>query len=283
MFALSVAVAATNSCQREVPQPVETPAVKPPFDSIPKMVAVQPMIAEASGIADSKVNAGYLWVEEDSGNPTQLYLLKHDGTVQKKIFVSGVANRDWEDVVLSAGNLYIGEIGDNNAAYTDYAFYKFPEPSLSADTAKNVETIRFRYPDGAHDAEGFLVEPSTGGIYIITKRDAASKIYKLSPPFAAGINIAEAVGQLPYNGVVSAALSPDGKEVIIKTYTALYHYPISTGEKIEAALQKTYTQLPYQLEPQGEAVCFAADNSGYYTLSEKGFGALVQLYFYKRN
>ena len=277
VFLLSII---STSCQRETAPP---PTVdKPLFDSIPVVVPVQPIINEASGIADSKANTGYLWVEEDSGNPTQLFLLKYNGTWQKKVFISGVTNRDWEDMTISGNNIYIGEIGDNNAAYTDYAFYTFPEPAMTVDTVRNVETIRFRYPDGAHDAEAFVVEPSTGAIYIITKRDAPSRIYKLTPPFSA-FNVAEAVGQLPYNGVTSAALSPDAKELVVKTYTALYYYKVNAGEKIEAALQKTYSSLPYIIEPQGEAVCFRNDNSGYFTLSELGLSAKQQLYFYKRN
>lgn len=271
------------ACQRELQQPAETPIAKPLFDSLPTAFTVAPLIAEASGIADSKTIPGHLWVQEDGGNPTQLYLLKHNGTVQKTVYISGVTNRDWEDMALAGGDIYLGEIGDNNAVYPDYAIYKFPEPALSVDTIRNVETIRFRYADGPRDAEAFFVEPSSKVIYLITKRDSVSRIYKLSPPFSAGVNQAVFAGQLPYNGVVGAALSPDGREVILKTYTALYYYPVAGGESIEAALQKKATALPYTLEPQGEAVCFSASNNGYFTLSEKGFAAAVQLYFYKRN
>lgn len=282
---IAFSVTALACCQREINS--ETPVITIPgktgFDSISTVVAVQPIIEEASGIADSKTNPGYLWVQEDSGNPTQLYLLKHNGTTQKKIYLSGISNRDWEDMALCGGDIYVGEIGDNNASYPDYAFYKFPEPTIAADTVRNVETVRFKYPDGSHDAEAFFVEPSTKNIYVITKRDSASLIYKLTAPLStSSINTAELVGRLPYNGVVSAALSADEKEIIVKTYLALYYYTVAAGEKKEAALQKNYTKLPYTLEPQGEAVCFSAAGDGYFTLSEKGFAITQQLYFYKR-
>lgn len=268
-------------CQKEPNQSVVT---KPLFDSIPAVVPVQPIINEASGIADSKAAAGFLWVEEDSGNPTQLYLLGHDGKVKKAVFLKGITNRDWEDMTLCGNDIYVGEIGDNNAAYPDYAFYKFPEPSMNVDTVQSIETIRFRYPDGSHDAEAFFVEPSTKNIYIITKRDNPSRIYKLTAPLStSSMNAAEFVGLLPYNGVVSAALSADEKEIIVKTYPGLYYYSVAAGEKKEAALQKSYINLPYTFEPQGEAVCFSAANNGYFTLSELGFGSTQKLYFYKRN
>lgn len=276
-------MATLATCQREVTTG-NTNDNKPLFDSVPTVKTVAPLIPEASGIADSKKNAGYLWVQEDSGNPPQLTLLKHDGSVQKTIYIKGAINRDWEDMVLAGNDIYIGDIGDNNSVYADYTFYKFAEPAAAVDTVRNFETIRFRYPDGAHDAEAFLVEPSTGNIYVITKRDNPSRIYKLTAPFTAStLYTAEAVGQLNYPGVVSASLSADEKEIIIKTYFALGYYKKTAAEKIETALQKPVTSIPYEAEPQGEAVCFSALNNGYFTLSEKGFGSTVQLYFYKRN
>ena len=276
MFFVSV-----PSCQRK---PASSAKNKPLFNNIPTVVNVIPLIAEASGIADSRKIAGSLWVQEDSGNPPLLTLLSYSGTVQKTVYIKGAVNRDWEDMARAGSNIYIGDIGDNNAIYNDYTFYKFPEPDLSIDTVSGFETIRFRYPDGAHDAEAFLVEPLTGDIYIITKRDVPSRIYRLSAPFTSSvIYMATAAGQLGYSGVVSAALSPDAKEIVVKTYLSLSYYKLEGAEKIETALQKNPVALPYLAEPQGEAITFRNDNSGYFTLSEKGFGADAKLYFYKRN
>lgn len=251
------------------------------FDSIPVAKPVTPMINEVSGIADSKINPGLLWAHEDSGNPAQLYLIKHDGSVVKKIFIKNAVNRDWEDMALLDGNIYIGEIGDNNQVQTEYSFYKLPEPSSTTDTVFNLERIGFQYPDGPHDAEGFLADPISKNFYIISKRDNPSKIYKLSYPFASN-NTLTVVRSLPYTGVVSATISSDGKEILIKTYGTIYYYSRSQNETVEQALQKEPKTLVYQPEPQGEAVCFANNRSGYFTLSEKGFASLVNLNFYKR-
>ncbi|HUC80983.1 MAG TPA: hypothetical protein VMR70_08710 [Flavisolibacter sp.] len=269
-------------CQREA---ASTPGTaKTLFDSVPSFATVTPIINETSGIADSRKNPGFLWAQEDGGNPAQLYLLKHNGTVQKKIVLDNLTNRDWEDMVLLENEIYIGEIGDNNGVYPEYLIYKFPEPASTTDTVRNIETIRFRYTDGPRDAEAFLVDPLDKSIYIITKRDNPSRIYKLTPPFTnATVHTAVQVGQLSMSGIVSAALSPDRKEIILKTYPGLGHFKIGQGESIEAALSKAPTILPYTIEPQGEAVCFSAANNGYFTLSEKAFAPEVRLYFYKRN
>lgn len=252
------------------------------FDSIPSAVAVNPIINETSGIADSKTHPGFLWAHEDSGTPAQLYLVKHDGTVVKKVFIKNAVNRDWEDMVLANNEIYIGDIGDNNAIYPSYTIYKFAEPSANTDTVHTVEAISFQYADGPHDAEAFLVDPVSKHIYIITKRTNPSKIYKISFPYSGAMNTAVPVGALAYGGVVSAAMSNNGKEIIVKTYQSLFYYTRANDETIEQALQKTYKSLSYQIEPQGEAVAFATNGSGFFTLSEKGFASSVNLYFYRR-
>jgi hypothetical protein len=266
-----------GQCQRNH----ELPRTVPVFDSIPSTKTLNPLVNEISGIADSKANPGYLWGQEDSGNPPQLYLINHDGLVSKKIYLAGIANRDWEDITLFNDDIYIAETGDNAQAYASYRFYKLHEPSGVTDTVSNIETINFTYPDGSHDAEAFLIDASTRNIYIITKRDSPSKIYRLGYPYSATNNAVILVGTLPYTGVVSAASL--GNEIIIKTYTSLYYYKRAQNESTEQCLQKPYTVLPYAMEPQGEAVSFATNGSGFYTISEKGFASMVNLYFYKRN
>jgi hypothetical protein len=264
------------SCEKN-----NSPANGPVFDSIPVSKPLVPLLNEISGIADSKVNPGYLWGHEDSGTPNQLQLIGHDGVVKKVIYLNGVTNRDWEDMAVADGQVYIAETGDNAQVYPGYSFYRFPEPSQNTDTVKNIETISFTYPDGPHDAEAFLVDPVTMDIFIITKADNPSRIYKITFPYGP-TNSATLVGTIGYNGVVSAALSPDGGEIIVKTYTGLYYYKRTSSQSIAQALQNKYSVLKYVVEPQGEAISFARDNSGFYTLSEKGFANFVNLNFYQR-
>ena len=248
------------------------------FDSIPVVQQIRPTLNEVSGIADSKTNAGYIWVEEDSGNPNEIFLISHDGDIVKNVYLKGIVNRDWEDMTLADGSIYLAETGDNAQAYANYKFYKFLEPSINTDTVNNIETINFTYPDGSHDAEAFLVDESKN-IYIITKRDSVSKIFKLSYPYASA-NSTKLVGALPYTGVVSATMN--AKEIIVKTYTGLYYYVRQANQTIEQVLKNKCASLPYVIEPQGEAVCFANDGSGFYTISEKGFSTSVNIYFYTR-
>ncbi|MGB4771063.1 MAG: hypothetical protein WBP58_06385 [Chitinophagaceae bacterium] len=245
------------------------------------------VLEEASGIADSRLNAGMLWVQEDSGNPPELSLLSHEGQLVKTIPVKGALNTDWEDLALAAGPdpalryLYIADIGDNDQKRDRINILRAPETAASASEIM-VETFPVKYEDGAHDAEAIIVEPGSLDIYIITKRDARSGVYVVKYPYSTTtVNIATKAWELPYNGVVSAAIQNDGAAVAVKDYLSIRLYTRLPGEKISAVLAKPFTSLPYQIEQQGEAICFTNDGKYYFTLSEKQSSA-VSLMRYMR-
>lgn len=261
------------------------PPGQPIFDSVPTAHPLVPLVGEISGIADSRVNPGFLWGEQDSDKPPLLFLINHDGKVKKHLYIKGVTNEDWEDMTLSGDQLFLGDIGDNALKRESYDFYYFQEPDADVDTVYQAKRLRFKYPDGPHNAEAFLVDAAAEAIFIITKNDQPSQIYKVSLPSEDNdeVLMAQPAGALRYSGVVSACQSADGKEIIVKTYLGLQYYQRQPNQPLPAALAGKYTQLPYTLEPQGEAVCFARDDSGFYTLSEKGFTDFARVYFYKRN
>ena len=70
----------------------------------------------------------------------------------------------------------------------------------------------------------------------------------------------------------------------MKTYTNLFYYTRTAKEGLQVTLAKNPSDtLTYQLEPQGEAVAFANNNSGFFTLSEKGMSDQIpNLLFYRR-
>ncbi len=262
-----------------------------PFEVTPDTIAVMPgAIDEASGIADSWINPGFIWVQQDSGNPPELTLLSYKGLVQKKIALKGIGNRDWEDMAIGNGPLpgenyiYLADTGDNTDGDTDYAIYRFIEPSHEVDTIFTSDKITFQYPDGPHDAEAIIIDHQSKDIYILTKMDSLSKIYLLPFPQSTVIkNTAIYKGKMTFSGVTSAAMSADGSEILVKNYTNVYYWKRKTGEPVLSALQRMPVSLGYVLEPQGEAICFKNDNSGFYTLSEKPFfAAFVWLNLYKR-
>jgi hypothetical protein len=261
------------------------------FEETPLSKSLVPgVLDEASGIADSKTNPGFLWVQQDSGNPNDISLLSHAGNFQKKVNIKTAVNRDWEDMVIANGPvagtnyIYLADIGDNSLTSSEYYIYRFAEPATGADTIFDCDKISFRYSDGAHNAEAILVDNTTKDIYIITKNDTPSKIYKLAyPQSSTSVNTTILAGILPFSGVTGAAFSPDGKKIIIKTYTTVYYWKLKKDQSAEQALADIPVTLSYQSEPQGEAICFKNDNAGFFTLSERpSIIAAVNLNFYKR-
>ena len=281
-------VAAACSCQKKVADSII--AVEG-FESIPISKPLLPgILDEASGIADSKINPGYLWVEQDSGNPNDIALLSHEGDFLKNINIGKAVNHDWEAMAIANGPLaginyiFLADIGDNNLVDTQHCIYRFVEPEATMGTVSDCDKINFKYPDGPHNAEAILVDNNTKDIYIITKNDTPSRIYKLAyPQNTSSVNSAILCGTLTFNDVTAAALSTDGKEVLIRTYNNVYYWKKNDLQTLEQALVKTPVSLSIQFEPQGEAICFKNDNSGFFTLSERpSIIASVNLNFYKR-
>jgi hypothetical protein len=271
--------------------PGPTPVATAQFSSDPTATGIAPnLIDEASGMVDSRTMPGNLWVEQDSGSPAEMALLSKDGTVKGKIAVPNAQNIDWEDMSIGPGPqvninyIYMGDIGDNNASLPIRTIYRFPEPASLNTPIQSVERINFRYPDGPRDAESLLVDPQTRDIYVVSKRETRVHLYRLKYPQNVNeVTVAENLGEMPLSVVTGAAISTDGTEILLRTYTNVYYYKRKEGQSVADALQlQEGRTLPYRLEPQGEAVCFDRENKGYFTISERYNAAAVSLYYYAR-
>ncbi|MVM38154.1 PE-PGRS family protein [Spirosoma sp. HMF3257] len=285
-FILLVFGLALASCKLAVPSVYEAQ-----FSSDPTSTPVTPgQIDEASGMVDSRTQPGNLWIEQDSGSPAELALLGYDGKIKGKITIPNSTNRDWEEMTMGPGPkdgtnyIYIGDIGDNNAQNSLCQIYRLAEPASLQSSIPQVDRINFRYPDGPRDAEAMFVDPATKDIYIISKREEKVHLYSL--PYPQNVNeitVAKSYGELPMTFVTGASISPDGAEILVRTYTQLYYWKRDSGQSIADALQYgTSRQLVVHAEPQGEAVCFDKDNKGFFTISERANAASVNLYYYAR-
>lgn len=236
-------------------------------------------IDEASGLIASRTKPGILYTHNDSGGKNAVYVLNSMGQSLGRIVLEGIKNRDWEEIAIGYGPdpdrhyIYVGEIGDNRAAYKSIFIYRFQEPDLPADSEfviniKDTEKIEINYEDGARDAEAFFVCPHTKDIYIISKREARVGLYHLSyPQSTTSINIAKRVAELPLSMVTAADISPDGKKILVKTYPGVWMWKVKRGQSISAAMQNKMKAMKYKLEPQGEAISWDSQGKGYFTLS----------------
>jgi hypothetical protein len=219
-----------------------------------------------------------------------LVLLGYDGKAKGRIAIPNSQNTDWEDMAMGPGPtagvnyIYLGDIGDNNAIRPGCQIYRFAEPKNLTDKIGTVERINYVYPDGPRDAEALFVDPQTSDVWIISKRETKVRLYKLAYP--QNINVVttlQAFGEIPISVVTGAAISPDGTEILVRTYTGVYYWKRNAGQTVADALQSTAgRQLAYRLEPQGEAICFDKDAKGFFTSSERATAANTALFYYAR-
>jgi hypothetical protein len=252
-------------------------------------------IKEASGIAASRQNPGVLWTHNDSGGKNRVFALNAKGKHLGVYFIADATARDWEDIAIGPGPvegrqyLYIGDIGDNGKEYEYKHIYRVPEPKVDSSQAPvdtvlfGAETIAVFYPRANYDAEALMVDPLSKDIYILTKGDTSSHVFRAAYPQSTkrGTRL-EQVATLPLGWVVGGDISPSGDEILVKTYPAIYYWHRLPEQNLWQAFDKAPTQLPYIWEPQGEAVGWKPDGMGYYTISEE-FGRIpAHLYFYPR-
>jgi hypothetical protein len=127
-----------------------------------------------------------------------------------------------------------------------------------------------------------MIDPSTRDLYVISKREQPVSVYRLAYPQSTnGVSKAEKISQLDKTYIVAGDFSQDGKEILIKNIDNVYYWKVD-GRSIAEVLKDKPKILPYEKEPQGEAITFAIDGSGYYTLSEDVTGEKSYLQFYKR-
>jgi hypothetical protein len=253
-------------------------------------------LKEASGLAFSKKNQGFVWTLQDRGNTNSLFLLDaKTGETVAEYSIKGTKNRDWEDIEISVGPelgksyLYIGDTGDNNLDYEDYTIYRIEEPKFEEnhrDKTLELETaldkIVFEYPDKSHDVEALMVDPKSGDIFLVTKRDFFSLLFTLPfPQKIDGLNSAVLAGTFPFRIATGGSVSEDGTEVLIKTYDMIFYWKRSSDQFFSDLLATKPLIAPYQKEEQGEAICFDG-KGGYFTLSEFTNDITPDLNYYKR-
>ncbi|MDF7818265.1 PE-PGRS family protein [Runella sp. MFBS21] len=288
-FALAFYILCLWGCKKEEP-PIDLESTN--FSDTPTSHVVQPAddLGEASGLADSHKQPGLLWSHEDAGSDSELFLLNRQGMIVGKI-PTPFSNYDWEDIAIGPGPipnetfLYVADIGDNCSCTDIKRIYRFPEPASPTAIINNYEPIAFRYPDGTHDAETILLDPLTKDLYVITKWLGSAHVYRLAyPQSTTNVITAEKVATMTVgNDLTGGSISTNGREIIVRGYTAIYYWKRNADEKISDVLAKApLKNLPYILEPQGEAVCFDKDGKGYFTLSERRTLPSVNLYFYAR-
>lgn len=253
---------------------------------------------EVSGIIASRINHDVYYVHNDSGGKPEIYAINNKGKVLAVLHLVGITNRDWEDIAVGPGPdgqssyIYVGEIGDNKAQYSELLLYRFKEPELKATmkskhnsiTINDIDSLRFCFADGAKDCETLFIDPANADVYLVSKRELRVGLYQIKAPLSTTeVNIAQRMLTLDFPLAVAGDISFNRDLILIKTYENIYLWNIVKGESIFDAMIKPYQELPYTVEPQGEAICFSNSGKEYLTLSEKAPKLKLYLYTYQLN
>jgi hypothetical protein len=257
---------------------------------------------ETSGIAASGRAAGVWWVHNDSGDSARVFAIGTDGRDLGEFDLSGASAVDWEDVAVGPGPsagayLYLADIGDNTKTRASVQVYRVAEPLVNPSatpgapqTLTGVASLNLTYPDGPHDAEALLVDPTTGELFVVTK-DLAGGVGKVfRAPANLGGDTTTALTEVATvslgagQGVTGADVTPAGDVVALRTYFSVFLYPRPAGQSLAQAFTQTpcagsappFGSATPASEPQGEAIGFARDGLGYVTVSEGVHPALHQ-------
>ncbi len=222
-----------------------------------------PRILESSGLAASRTLPDVLWTVNDSGGEPEVYGVGPDGRTALTLRLDGATNRDWEAVSVGprpdGGSwLWVGDIGDNNSVWTTIRIYRVAEPTAAEDQSVAWTAYDLRYPDGPRDAETLLVDPSSGRLYVVSKRVQGAAVYEAPAQLRAGqVNVLTRVasaGPLMTDG----SFAPDGR-------VALRGYLDAT---VAPGIGKKATRLALPLQPQGESLTWDLDGSAVLVGSE---------------
>jgi len=242
-------------------------------------------------LAVSTAHPGTFWVHNDSGDTARLFALGAAGAVVSEVAIQGAQTVDWEDLALAPDaqgrqTLYVADIGDNNQKRSSVALYAITEPDPAAGAKQQAQAMKItlRYPEAkAYNAEAVFVDAATGELFLITKdlggysklfvaqsRGPAEQEFSFVRSFEFGR------GDLaPGTLVTGAAMSPDGRSILVRTYYTAFLWRRAPGQSVAQAFEGVPCAVPLAKEAQGETIAFGP--GGYFTLSE-GKGA--QLFSY---
>ncbi|KLR61221.1 hypothetical protein IMCC26207_10860 [Actinobacteria bacterium IMCC26207] len=252
-----------------------------------------PAITEASGIAASRTNPGIYWVHNDSGDSARVFATDLSGAAIGRFQIDGAQARDWEDIAVGPGPesgtsyLYLGDIGGNKGR-SNLSIYRAVEPGILPGAtgirgSVPAERIDVMYPDGlAWDAEALLVDPLSADIYVVTKSGEANSIVYQLPAAQAASGSPQTLREvasleLPMGfdrSVTGGDISPDGANIMLRTYNRVYLWPRLTGESISDAFTAPPCSVQIQPESQGEAAAFQQNGRDLVLTTEGQFPAI---------
>jgi len=246
---------------------------------------------EVSGIIPYAFKPGYFWVHNDSGDDASIYLIDSTANLKLTVSLEGVNVVDCEDIarvdIRGESYLVLADMGNNSGKRDTLSLYLFKEPRYEGNEVDiqvkraAIQQLRFRYKDHKRDAEALFVDPKDLTVYIISKRDFKSTVFSFPlVPLTDTVQELEPLLQLPFTFTTAADITTDGRYILIKNLKSIFMWERKSGAGIITTLKQPFKEIPYEIEPQGEAICFDLTERYFYTISERPLGLDAYLYRY---
>lgn len=236
-------------------------------------------IDECSGLARSLLQEGSYFVHNDSGDKPRFWRIDLSGNVAGPFELEGARAFDWEDCssaeVGGKRYLFFADIGDNLAARKSLTIHRLEEPKDLPDKIKQYESFVVEYPDGARDAEAFLVDPKTGDWWLVSKSSKSpSRAYRvrsadqttgkpIKMEFVSELKSLTALGQPLL--LTGGDFSREGDWVVLRGYFSAYEFPVPTSRDWTVSSPQ---RIAIAVEAQGEAITYSQDGKWLITASE---------------
>jgi hypothetical protein len=269
----------------------------------PREAVANRELDELSGLTRSLATGQWLWAHNDSGDRPRLFRVGLDGSDGGVVEVPEALAIDWEDIAAfrwqGQAALLIGDIGDNEARRKVVTVYALRDPGAVGKDAPVLWALDLRYPGGPRDAEGLAVDPRSGDILILSKRQRPPHLFRVPmppvPPPPGSVVEAEDLGpvlHLPAPTLLDLVddprlgslrdwptaldIAPDGRLAVVTTYKDAYLYRREPGEPWSETFARAPETLDLPQWRQTEAGTLTADGGRLCAGSEQraGFACL---------
>ena len=215
-------------------------------------------INESSGI--TLAQPGTFWTHNDGGSNPALYRIDKNGRIVDSLLMNGIRNVDWEDIAQDkAGNLYIGDFGNNTNRRKDLTIYQ-----VNPQKPQTINQINFKYqeqkefpPDRKNlnfDCEAFFWHADS--LYLFSKNRGNNRVKMYVLPAKAGTFTAAKLDEVYIKSQVTAAdINPAGNTFALLTYGKVFLFKIAEGKSL---LADPYLCIKL-VKSQAEALVFIND------------------------
>jgi hypothetical protein len=259
-FATTLALfflAAFSACDSAEPNPVR--AIAPGVLRLARMS--DPRIVESSGVVASRRFPGVLWTHNDGGGKRQaLFAIDREGKTLASIPVPDLKFHDLEDIAIDdAGDLYLGDIGNNEGKRETLTVYEIEEPNPNTDgTPISVKREwRLKYPGAPFNCESLFIWKEDG--YVVSKvfGDERAQVFRFPLKPSSDPITLELVATLGIESPVTGGdISADGNLLALVAKNGAYVYRIEGDVSRVASVAPYFTRLK---DEHIESCCFVPE------------------------